>query len=432
MSSLPNTSVALPVSVALIGVGGYGEHHLRCLRALESEGMVRLEAVADPSPHLHPETHASLTASGVRWYPDYRQLLGDEPRLGLVVIATPIHLHEPMTRAALARPGLHVLLEKPPVPTLAQLHALIAADPDTRVHVGFQMVAYPAVRRLQGWLAEGRLGELRRITATAVWPRDDLYYRRAGWAGRMVTDAGEPVFDGPATNALAHLAHNVMLLGSHGHKGDGVKVEGRFTRPALVRGEFRRARRDLQSYDAACITGRLRSGVDFGFAAAHCSRHDRPFTIHLQGSAGEATIGSNGGTLRASFAPGEEYDNRFNLRLHRETLERIRRGEPPLTSLRDCLGYSELTCGGLLSSGGVHGFSEECVAPGEPGASGVWHVEGLAEAVDRLRTTGQSWSEQDTAWGPAPSVPLDPAGIDPGNFDLVAPARRPAGQASTR
>ena len=376
-------------SVALIGVGGFGGFHLKCLRTLQEEGLARLVAVADPHRDALADTHAQLSAEGVRWHQDLLTLLAKEDQLDLIIIATPIPLHEQMVREVLARTDVAILLEKPPVPTLEQLHGLIRADPHTRVHVGFQMVSYPSIRQLQKWMKEGRFGRVRRITAGAVWPRGDRYYGRSNWAGRMLTDNGEPVFDGPATNALAHLAHNIMFLG-----GDGAGI---FSRPAEVEGEFYRAR-SIESYDAACLTGRLDSGIDYALAVAHCSRDLRNFSVRVEGDAGHAEVDDNGKGLHSSFAPSRYFEEPQTANFHRETLLRVMDRRPPLTSLGDCLGYSEVTCGGFLSSGRIHDIPAHYVDAGQTGPDRIYHVEGMAEAVERSIETGQPWNAQMTPW----------------------------------
>ena len=149
-----------------------------------------------------------------------------------------------MAMACIKR-GIYVILEKLPVPLLSQFESLIAADVDRRVRVGFQMIGSQCIRSLKEILADHRLGELMEIRAGACWPRLDDYYSRADWAGRM-TVAGRAVFDGPATNALAHLVHNVMFLG-----GDGFSD---FAMPVEVEAELYRAR-PIKSYDTACLRG---------------------------------------------------------------------------------------------------------------------------------------------------------------------------------
>ncbi|MGB8352497.1 MAG: Gfo/Idh/MocA family oxidoreductase [Chthoniobacteraceae bacterium] len=405
------TGIQSSPAVGLIGVGGYGSLHLQFLSSLQSEGLLRLVAVSDSIPERLQKTHERLTASGVRWYRNYLQLLSEEKSLDLVVIATPIPLHEEMIREALERTTAAIYMEKPPVPTLAQLRSLIQADTARRVHVGFQMVTWRAFRQLKEWINEGRFGTIRRITAGAVWPRDDSYYCRTDWVGRLITDRGEPVFDGPATNALAHLTHNIMFLAGEG--------AGNFARPSHVRGEFYRAR-PIESYDAACLAGRFASGIEYTLAVAHCSREQQEFVVRIQGDQGEARVISNGRRIEADFADSQDFDDPYDSELHRQTLLRMGENRAPVTSLADCLGYSEATFGGLMSAGMINEIPQKFIDAGEIKQERVYQVEGLACAVRQTIETGLMWSEQNIPWAQSPAETLDSETIQTRAFDLGA------------
>ena len=167
------------------------------------------------------------------------------------------------------------ILEKPPVPLIQQLDALIEADTNNRVAVGFQMIASESVQRAKQLIVEGKLGDIQDIRAAACWSRTDSYYNRASWSGKM-TLRSEPVFDGPATNALAHLIHNIMFLASPQRDG--------FDEPIEVQGELYRARPTIQSYDTACLRGRFESGTVFVAAFTHATEQQFPFVLEVHGS----------------------------------------------------------------------------------------------------------------------------------------------------
>ncbi len=395
-------------SVALIGVGGFGAYHLRYLAALQERGLARLVSVADPYSERLQETHKRLRAGGVRWHHNYLDLLADEKNLDLVIIATPIPLHEEMTLAALEQTKAAIYLEKAPVPTLDQLRALISADSLERVHVGFQMVAWPSFRLLKRWICEGHLGRIQRITAGGVWPRGDSYYQRSDWAGRLISDTGEAIFDGPATNALAHLVHNIMFLAGPTDAG--------FARPVETRGEFYRAR-PIESYDAACLSGRFGTGIEYALAVAHCSRDNCDFVVSVQGDRGQASVTMGGRRIEADFCAPQEFEDPYSQEFHRETITRIHENRPPVNSLVDCLGYSEATCGGLMSSGAIHDVPDHFISHEEGEADRVYHVDGMAQAVEQTIATGLMWSEQGVAWAQSPAG-LNVDGVSKQPFDL--------------
>lgn len=336
------------LNVGLIGVGGFGECHARCIRKLEAQGRVRLAAAADPAFGAIP------ALPGVACFQDYREMLRAGPDLDVVTIAAPIPYHFDIALECIRR-GVFVYLEKPPVPLIQQLDALIEADCGRRVGVAFQWIASESIRWLKGLATRGELGKIRDIRACGAWPRTDSYYGRAGWAGRM-NYRGQPVFDGPLTNALAHLVHNVMFLAA--------PSEEAFDAPAEVSGELFRAR-PMESYDIGCVRGRFASGVRFSAAVAHAVEKDLPFAIEVRGSRGWARVARDGALLETSGGETrvcEETSLDAMEKAYCEFLDfaqggRCRAG----TMLEDARGYVLATNGAWVSSGGIAEVSPERV-----------------------------------------------------------------------
>ncbi|MEV4702951.1 Gfo/Idh/MocA family oxidoreductase [Actinoplanes sp. NPDC049316] len=205
---------SVTTTVALIGANGHGRHHRRHLAALPG---VRLVALADPRP-VEPDPPVP---DGVQVFTDHRALLA-AARPDVAVICTPPHTHLPIATDAL-RAGCDVLLEKPPVQTLAEHRALTAVVRETgrACQVGFQALGSRAAARL--WDAVAR-EEVTRIAAVASWQRDDAYYARAPWAGRRSL-GGRPVVDGALVNPLAHAVMQCLATAAAAGAGAPVALE---------------------------------------------------------------------------------------------------------------------------------------------------------------------------------------------------------------
>ncbi|MGB8355072.1 MAG: Gfo/Idh/MocA family oxidoreductase [Chthoniobacteraceae bacterium] len=383
-----------PLRVALVGIGGFGGAHLSAIECLEREGLMRLVAVADPGSDRFPELKQTLHTRGVRWHSLLADLLKNESDLDAVTIATPIPLHYEMTRACIDQ-GLFVYLEKPPVPSIQQLGELIEFDTRSRVTAGFQMILSRFVQQLKSMIIEGRLGDLLEIRACACWPRRDNYYNRAAWAGRLLLD-GEPVFDGPATNALAHLIHNIMFLAAPGAEEFDVPVE--------VQGELYRSR-PIESYDSACFRGGFRSGVRFTAAFTHAVAETMPFRIEARGTKGWARIAGDGMRFEQNTSePVEDGENTHDLLLktHRE-FACFATGSLPRVStlLRDTRGYVLATNGMLVSSGGIHDIGAEHIRRYETDGDFGFDVTGMRDAIEETFQTGRLFSEQGVPWAKA-------------------------------
>jgi predicted dehydrogenase len=218
----------MTASVALIGANGHGRHHRRRIAALQGAGKLRLVALADVRP-IEPEPGEP---PGVIVFTDHRDLLA-VARPDVVVICTPPHTHLPIALDALAA-GCDVLLEKPPVGTLAEHRTLLAAvrDSGRACQVGFQALGSAASARFEAAVAAS---EVTGIAAVAAWQRPDAYYARAPWAGRRRVD-GRPVIDGALVNPLAHALMQALAAASAAGAGtpERIEIERYRTRPIEV------------------------------------------------------------------------------------------------------------------------------------------------------------------------------------------------------
>lgn len=148
--------MATAVRVAVVGLGDFGRRHARSFaRHPDSE----LVAVVGRDAERTSAFAAELGSA--RAYTDLERMLEVE-RPDAVAIATPGALHLEMAVAALAA-GCAVLLEKPVVPTIAEIAPLRAAAEASR---GFVVPAHvlrfaEPYREVERRIREGRIGAVR-------------------------------------------------------------------------------------------------------------------------------------------------------------------------------------------------------------------------------------------------------------------------------
>ncbi len=144
------------------GVIGAGEIGGLRVASLRDHPDTQVVAVADVS-----EAHAKRVAGpvGARAVTEWRTLL-DAADIDVVVISTPLPLHEEMAAAALEA-GKHVLIEKPLANTLEGCRRLVDLSRTTgrALGVGFNHRFYPSVKFLTQVIEEGTLGELDHVRA---------------------------------------------------------------------------------------------------------------------------------------------------------------------------------------------------------------------------------------------------------------------------
>lgn len=234
--------------VILAGVRGFGEHHRANLRRLQTDGKARLVACVDPVVARELDE-----VDGAPIFDTLAAALAHAGGAEVVIVATPIGVHFPLAAAALDA-GADVLLEKPPVPTMAYFEELLRLEAETGhvVQVGFQSLGSHAIAAFDADASDanggsdgsgasgangGRggfgLGERRAINARGLWLRRASYWQRARWAGKRSLD-GTPVVDGVATNPLAHAIATALRLAGMTRAESVARVETELYRAAPI------------------------------------------------------------------------------------------------------------------------------------------------------------------------------------------------------
>ncbi len=380
------------IGVGVLGIGGYGQQHLSTISTLQEAGICRLAAVADPLAARHAATVVALRSAGVEVYNDAELLLRRDD-VQAVFIATPIHLHAPQTVMAL-QAGKHVYLEKPPCATLRELERMEAAQQQsgTLCAVGFQMQTHPALRFLKRQMVRGAIGQVRRVWSSVRWRRTDAYYNRSLWAGCFRV-GGQPVFDGPATNALAHIVHAALFLA-------GAR-ETEWAEVQRVRGALMRAR-PIESYDTAYLEAATAGDVQVQLAFTHASPVEEEIVLRCAGDEGVAELNWEGSVTLAPHGQTPQLHRFFHQSAVASTLNflqcvhavdtpdagTISGGAAPddtgiagarlATRLGDTRPFLQMVNGALQSSCGIHSFAAaqvERVAADE--SHGYYQVAGL-------------------------------------------------------
>jgi len=372
--------------VGLIGAGGFGLHHFQMLLEAGPAHGMRLVAVADPTS-LPAATNEAMETHALQLYPDYEKMFAEE-NLDGVFIATPVPMHFAMTSSAL-RQGLSVYLEKPPVTSVRQLDELIRMDAHQRVQVGFHMMSWPGIRGILHRIRSGTFGEVHSLRVLALWPRNTAYYQRASWAGKMGS-AENPIFDGPATNAMSHY---VQLLCAGAAAAGGRAL-------SEVRGEFYRAR-PIESYDTCSLAGKFDGGPSCSVVMSHSAGPGAVTRLTMETERGTFTFDdadfARAGRNRYQHSLGFAHRD-FGLFLHQEV-------ERPRVTLANCRTFIELVTCGLSDSGGISSIPEEFISRLHTGDEELFVVQDLQDLARRCAENGQTFSEAAPPW----SLKLPPA-----------------------
>ncbi len=269
-----------PIKFGVVGIGGYGQRHVRKLEELEAAGKARLDATVVIDPENHPEKLAEFRERSVRVYDNLNELL-QAGGVDFITLPVGIHHHVPLSISCLEA-GFNVVCEKPLAATIQDADRLIETKNRTQkwMLIGYQAIYSPEIQSLKTQILEGRLGQIQSISIKGGWPRGDEYYQRNGWAGRLQLDDGNWVLDSPFNNALSHDVANALYLSGSEHHVAAL--------PVTVQAELYRAR-EIETFDTGCIRVLTAEGVEIVIALSHVPRNRMEPTMLVTGSQGTGT-----------------------------------------------------------------------------------------------------------------------------------------------
>ncbi|WP_230685007.1 Gfo/Idh/MocA family protein [Cellulomonas sp. JZ18] len=224
-----------PLRAAIVGTGAVAHLHAQ---AIAEDPRVELVAVSNRGESRRTEFADRYDVPGR--YATHTDLLAAE-HVDLVVLCTPPDLHRQQTLDAYAA-GAHVLCEKPPALSLAELDAMqAAADAAGRAFaIVFQQRTGTAAAHVRHLLDSGALGRPLLAQCQTLWHRGDDYYG-VDWRGTWDGEGGG--------TTLGHGIHQLDLLAHL--LGDWAEVDARLWRVA----------RDIEMEDVSTAVVRFANGV---------------------------------------------------------------------------------------------------------------------------------------------------------------------------
>lgn len=333
--------------LGLVGVkgGGVQKHHIDSCAILDKEGLGRLVAVAETKVKDNAAL-AMLRDQGKAWYTDYQRMLADED-LDVILITAPHHWHVPMSLYAFGE-KTHVFCEKPPAVTIQDGDLLVKKRDEAGLKFGvnYMYVAAESTQKLLQTLAQGKIGEIKRIIGRGTWVRTNEYYNEVEWRGKkMIGDT--PLLDGCLFNQFPHLLMQCIAFSG-------------FAQPKTVTAELYRAHstRYIEMEDTACLKVTT-TGPEIYLYATVCHTKDTPISVEIVGTEGSAYweegkffIQYNDGRKTEPDICGYNWGIAC-LEMLRNHLQVVREGAEPLLTLEQALMPTLIINGAHVSSGGI-------------------------------------------------------------------------------
>ncbi len=198
------------LGIALLGCGFATRLHSRTLRKFDD--VDRYYASRD----VARAAEYSQKYRGSGHFGSYEDAMSD-PRVAIVLIATPPTTHLDLTRAALAA-GKHVIVEKPPFLESSHFDEIerLAAQSGRRVFVAENYFYKPLLRALRGLLADDTIGQVRIVSINAL-----KLQRTGDWRDVDSLAGGGAFFEGGIhwVNFMANLG--LTVRDAHGFRPGG-------------------------------------------------------------------------------------------------------------------------------------------------------------------------------------------------------------------
>ncbi|MBN2222553.1 MAG: Gfo/Idh/MocA family oxidoreductase, partial [Vallitaleaceae bacterium] len=261
------------MKIALTGLNGYGGNFIQELLA-SKDPQEQLVAVVSQHPEKSP-LYSKLKAKGIRIYPSLESCLNFED-LDLILITTPMHIHEKEVRLALEH-GVSVYCEKPLAPTAETCRRLasLAVQKKCLLAVGFQWSYSDGLLSLKEDLLKGRYGKILSMKTLVLWNRPRTYFSQSKWKGKLNDENAQPLNECIISNAAAHFLHNLLFLAG--------KNLDEAAEPYGIKSDCYRSH-PIETFDTISLQIETKEGLSLFFAGTLSAKETQPprFEIHCE------------------------------------------------------------------------------------------------------------------------------------------------------
>ena len=171
-----------------VGIAGYGVVGKRRRQYIDQHPNLKTIAVCDQN-----FSESGHFPDGVRYMPDYKELLNEE--LDILFVSLPNYIAAEVTAAALEK-GLHVFCEKPPGRDVADIEMVMETEkkhPGQVLKYGFNHRYHDSVREALRIIGEGLLGKV--LNVRGVYGKSKIIPFSGGWRAERKFAGGGILLD---------------------------------------------------------------------------------------------------------------------------------------------------------------------------------------------------------------------------------------------
>lgn len=172
------------VKFAIIGFGYIGRRHAEIIKGHPD---CELVAICD----VLAEKAAAADSYGVPGYPSAEAMLEAHPDAEVVCVCTPNGIHARHAVLALSHKK-HVVIEKPMGMTKADCEEVLfkSLQMSRQIFCVMQNRYSPTSAWLKTIVEDKVLGKIEMVQVNCYWNRDDRYYGKSNWKGKLDMDGG--------------------------------------------------------------------------------------------------------------------------------------------------------------------------------------------------------------------------------------------------
>jgi len=391
-----------PLRACIIGISGYGSSHYQALLQEIDKGEMRIMGATVVNRHETEEQCAKLESLGAEIFSDYQAMFAKlHGKIGFCFIPTGIHLHAPMSMAAL-RAGAHVLVEKPLTGAIQDALAMQDCERETsrQIAVGYNHIYSSSTWQFKEMLGQ-LLGRVTLIKCGRMGFRLDNYYRRNGWAGRL--KAGDSwVLDSPFNNACAHQL-NLMCFLAGNTPGESASIES-------VQAELYRGNNMIESADTACLRIITGNGIKLYFYITHCSNGRYKDGMEIRGERGAIAWHEGKAFFSAVGKPCEEVQMAIGCATVAEIVEQAKRkieGQDAFFCDTKMAAAQTICANGAHESSLIHAVPQDSIVRTPQDGSVKTEIAGIDEIMQQAFQEEKLLSEINVPWAkPGPAVSM--------------------------
>ena len=282
-----------PLSVLIIGCGRVSVKHIKAIRALKKQFVLKglCDANREAAQRLLKE---SGIKDNVEIYEDYKEAI-DKVKPSVTAVTVPSGLHFAVAQYAMEH-GSDILLEKPMAMSTGEASKIheITTRTGRKIAMGHIYRYLPVVGLIRDDIAKGIYGKVTHGSIFVRWGHDDDYYNSAAWRGTWAKDGGSLM--NQTIHAIDLL---VWLMGSE---------------PCEASAMISRRLRHIEAEDLGMAVLRLENGALASIEGTTCtdpSRHMAAFSVFLEKAQMSISLTSGKPKLDLRLAGGKKLNGKY-------------------------------------------------------------------------------------------------------------------------